>query len=836
MTAACVAAVLSFTSIARGQASAWKVMVDGTPLPLSRPVASRGKELFVPLLPVTRALGFQVEFIPEFNGLRLRRGTGAPIEYDGRTGEIRFGPVVAGQLLNYQRAPISPPLDELLFPVDGLITLLAVDVQLDAGTNAIYINSSRDPLNVPSASRVGVSSLDYSLGITQSGGTNGHYTLLRSNVLGGGIPLSSSFLLSGEGAAVRLQQGTVVADMGRHRALTAGDQSAVSGVDSLTSSIRGLSFASPFKGFEASAYAGRAASSVRAQMGAPGVADYDSTIIGGALRKKSLQGDLSFAANSFTGPDRTGSAAGVSFAKTTARNQMKAQAVAGSFSGFSLRTITTSETNPSLSPDAPATPPQMIEQTRVQGGALGLSVFDTFTPIEPLTITAQLERYGKNFLAAREDSEFNAQTSQRVSMALRPQSHVNLYGGIMRRSYLAGDPGVMRSFNYGASGIVPTIQWLQLGYFKVVQNDTAFLSGRLKLSQYSATLLNMREYSGVLSLSDLQANGTTSRTLNVLVSRGFSSFGQLTAHDQLQWASLHRYGPEWQFSIPHGSVRLGIDRLVNLRTSDRSYAPLLGLTLKLPGNQRLVATYSGERGTHILNVVITGPLVHHEDLRRDDDGRVRIVSQASLEGRVYLDSDGDGAFSPESDKPMTDITVWLDGKTSVVTDAKGAFRFDHVISGTHGIRADLADVPADMVFADSGERRVAILPFRDNVQDFAIVRTGSLSGKVTFLDYSEDPEQPVQKPMAEARIIADNEHDTYSDLSGNIAISSLKPGTYQLKVDPETTPSGYIASVVPQEVHVKAGEALRGVQIRLEAAPRAVTLQELPTQESITLP
>jgi uncharacterized surface anchored protein len=90
--------------------------------------------------------------------------------------------------------------------------------------------------------------------------------------------------------------------------------------------------------------------------------------------------------------------------------------------------------------------------------------------------------------------------------------------------------------------------------------------------------------------------------------------------------------------------------------------------------------------------------------------------------------------------------------------------------------------------------------------------------------------------MPEARVIADNEHDTYSDLSGNIAISSLKPGTYQLKVDPETTPKGYIVSVAPQEVHVKAGETLRDVQIHLEAAPRVVTIQELPTQEAITLP
>jgi hypothetical protein len=161
------------------------------------------------------------------------------------------------------------------------------------------------------------------------------------------------------------------------------------------------------------------------------------------------------------------------------------------------------------------------------------------------------------------------------------------------------------------------------------------------------------------------------------------------------------------------------------------------------------------------------------------------------------------------------------------------FRFDEVQPGTHVIRVDLADVPADMVFADSGERRVAILPFRNNVQNFAIVRTGSLTGKVAYFDYSEHPEEPVLKPLAEARIIADSEHDTYSDLSGNMTIGSLKPGIYRLKVDPETSPEGYVALVEPSEIRVRAGETLRGVQIQLKPAPRPVIITDLPKQPPV---
>jgi hypothetical protein len=831
---ACAAAIFSFALLASGQAPEWSVVVNGAPVPLPRPAVSNGQDLFVPLMPITRVLGFQVEPVPQSHSLILRRGVGAPIEYDGQTGEIRYGPVVAGQLRNYKQVTISGPMEELLFPVDGLITLLAVDVRLDGGARILYINSSSDPFNPPSAHRVGISDMDYSVGITKAGDGAGHYTMLRSGALAGGIPIHSSFLVAGDGSGVQLQQGTVIADLGRRQRLTLGDQSATSGIDSLATSVRGAGYSTTFRTLDASAYAGRTAGSVRQMVGSPGIGNYDTTTFGGALRKRSPERELSFAANSFQGPERKGTSAGVAFVKTTAKNQLRAQTVVGAFSGLSSRTTTSSESSPALSLDPAIFPGQTSQKVRVQGGALGFSLVDTYKPVEHLTITAQLERYGKNFLTAREDSGFSAQSTQRMSATLRPLSSVSLYGGMTRRRYLAGDPDVMHGFDYGAVGRVPSWPWLQLGYFKVVQHTTASTPSRLQLSQYSATLVSLFQYSGSLMFSDFQYNGTTSRTISASVGRDFFSYGHLIVHDQLQFNSAHRYGAEWQLVIPHGSLRLGLDRWTDLRTVDRAFVPLVGFAFTLPRKQRLVATYSGERGAHTFSIVIGGPVVNREDLRKDDTGRVSVIAQASLEGRVFQDSDEDNVFDPGTDVAMPGVTVWLDEQTSAVTDGTGFFRFDHLKSGTHAVKADLSEVPADMVFADSGERRVAVLPFKNNVQNFPIVRTGALSGKVTYLDYS-DPDNPVRKPLAEARVIADSEHDTYSDVDGNIMIGSLKPGIYELRVDPETAPEGYVASVAPRIIQVKAGETLRGVQIELSIPPKPTIIRDLPKQ-SVTAP
>ena len=832
--AACAVAIFSFALLAFGQAPEWSVVVNGAPVPLPRLVVSSGQDLLVPLLPITRVLGFQVEPVPRSNSLILRRGVGAPIEYDGQTGEIRYGPVVAGQLRNYKQVTISGPMEELLFPVDGLITLLAVDVRLDTGERILYINSSSDPFNPPSAHRVGISDLDYSVGITKAGDSEGYYTMLRSGALAGGIPIHSSFLVAGDSSGVQLPQGTVIADLGRSQRLTLGDQSATSGIDSLATSIRGAGYNTTFRTLDALAYAGRTAGSVRQMVGSPGVGNYDTTTFGGALRKRDPKRELSFATNSFTGPERKGTSAGVAFVKTTSANQLRAQTVAGTFSGLSSRTMTSSESNPAFSLD-PAILPGQTQKVRVQGGALGFSLVDTYKPFEPLTITAQLERYGKNFLTAREDSGFSAQSTQRVSATLRPLSSVSLYGGMTRRRYLAGDPDVMHGFDYGAVGGVPSWRWLQLGYFKVVQNTAASTPSQLQLSQYSATLVNLLQYSGSLMFSDSQFNGTSSRTINASVGRDLFDYGHLILHDQLQFNSAHRYGAEWQLVIPHGSLRVGLDRWTDLRTVDRAFIPLVGFTFTLPRKQRLVATYSGERSAHTFSIVIGGPIVNREDLRKDDNGRVSVIAKASLEGRVYRDSDEDNVWDPESDVAMSGITVWLDEQTSVVTDATGLFRFDHLKSGTHAVKADLSEVPADMVFADSGERRVAVLPFKNNVQNFPVVRTGALSGKVTYLDYS-DPDNPVRKPLAEARVIADSEHDTYSDVNGNITIGSLRPGVYELTVDPETGREGYVAVVVPRIIQIKAGESLRGVQIELSIPPKPTIIRDLPKQQSVIAP
>jgi hypothetical protein len=55
-------------------------------------------------------------------------------------------------------------------------------------------------------------------------------------------------------------------------------------------------------------------------------------------------------------------------------------------------------------------------------------------------------------------------------------------------------------------------------------------------------------------------------------------------------------------------------------------------------------------------------------------------------------------------------------------------------------------------------------------------------------------------------------------------------------VDSGTIPEGYVASVEPPQIQIRAGEVVRGVQIRLALQPRSMIITDLPKQHSVSSP
>jgi hypothetical protein len=814
---------------ASAQSSDLVVVVSGNPVPMPRAAERRSGEWFVPIAPIARAL--DIELSLDGGHLKARTRAGVATVYDSRTGEIRHGQAVLAMLRGQARVVVAAPLETLLFPLGGLVTLLGVGAQEVPARNLLRLDPAGRGPGDATAPSFSVGGLDYSVGVRAGAGDVGHYSTLKGQMVAGGVSISSHWLLSGAGADVGIRQALVDADFGQQRRLALGDQSSRTSVDALIASFRGAGFTRGVEGgFETELYAGQAVGTTRSLPGAPGVATYDATVAGFDVRRRSAAGALSFSTQWFDGDARSGATAGLAFARVTPRNQLKVQFLAGHFAGLSARR---GLTNP-LAGEAGAEPVgPAVERQAVRGGAIGFSLLNTFTPHARVSVTAQGDHYGRNFLTAREDAQFNAQSSGRLSAVLRPFGGINVHAGVSERHLLLGTPGMFRGLEYGMSGQVPAMP-VQLGFFRSRQHDTSSGDGDIALTQYSATVPAVRQYSGSVQYSESRFGGAVTRNVSAVVSRDFGPHGgRLSVHEQWQADSSSRLGVEWQGDVRAfgASLRAGIERVDTFHDGAVAYMPSASMGLALPFGQRLHLSYAGERTGRTFTMLLSGSVARKRD-PRPASGAAALAVPASLQGRVYHDTNADGAFDPKVDKGLANVTVWLNDAISVATDAQGTFRFSELPAGAHVVRAELDAVPADLVFATAPERTVSVLPYGQNTQNFTVVRTAVVNARVTYLDESDDSGVPVERPLPDVRIIADDEHDSYTDVNGNVVFASLPPGSYELRLDPGTLPEGYVT--VPDRMHVdlRSGVAPGRVQFVLRLAPKEIILRKLERQET----
>src|SRR2546425_5999777 len=142
------------------------LVIDGKPLVTSRPPTRIGSELFLPLSPIARALGADVT-AGQDQTIRVRRVDGTIVVYEGRTGEIRAGAVMVGQVKDYPRVRVMADLDQLLFPLSGIVAMFGVTARRDDDKNLLYLDSVSDSgpagLSHPGFT---LADLDYSYGLT----------------------------------------------------------------------------------------------------------------------------------------------------------------------------------------------------------------------------------------------------------------------------------------------------------------------------------------------------------------------------------------------------------------------------------------------------------------------------------------------------------------------------------------------------------------------------------------------------------------------------------------------------------------------------------------------
>jgi hypothetical protein len=832
--------------------------VNGNPLVTARPVTRIGEEWFLPLIPIAEALGIDVSISADTMSLRAQRRDGTQVAYDGRTGEIRSGYVLVGYVKNYRQVQLAGSREEVLFPLSGVVALLGVDIEEDSTRGILLIDGTRQALQgqAPAPPAVSVTNLSYDYGLTTNIKDYSQFLSLRGAGMTRIAGLKGNVLLSrypGQ-PVLNFNQGTLEMDFSGARKLFLGDQGAYSGIDALTNIVRGVGVETPLRRYQFNLYGGQSVSAAFGSLGG-GFRRYDTSIAGIALRKKSKTEELSFGGHFFTGADRTGSAVGVAYGRTSARNQFKAQVLLGQFSGLSARNMPVSsdpaftnelsagkpsgaigrvgigeagDSGEAMPPGSPAT---VFMPIRVNGPALGLTINNIFTPMRQLSISGRFDRYGGNFLTPRQEPHYQGQSNAALSVAFRPNRYASFTAGIDRREYLVGVPGTLQGHNFGALATLPGRRTFQFGFFRSVHADSASILGKTALTQLSFAMPNFNRYSTYAYYSEMEFAGRRARQLNAVFAIDFKSRGRITVSDQWQMSSSHRFGLDWQLDLPKNNsfIRLGIDRLSEINTS-ASYHPMVGLRLPLPNGHSLQLTYLADRETKTFRVEIGGRLIRGPERTSPADGPHSIVQLTRISGRVFLDTNMNRTFDETVDRPVASVQIWLDGTQAATSDARGLFRFEQVTPGAHTVNASLEGLPADMVFAEVPEKTVAVLSYRENLLNFSVLRTGRITGRVTCLEYRDASETPVERALPDVRIVASPRYDALSEINGMFLLGDLPPGNYELKLDRATLPAGYVAKTDPIRVVVKPGETATGVAFQLAIPPKPIIQKILSPQ------
>ncbi|HEY8370384.1 MAG TPA: OmpA family protein, partial [Thermodesulfobacteriota bacterium] len=202
----------------------------------------------------------------------------------------------------------------------------------------------------------------------------------------------------------------------------------------------------------------------------------------------------------------------------------------------------------------------------------------------------------------------------------------------------------------------------------------------------------------------------------------------------------------------------------------------------------------------------------------DDDG------WGTIEGRVYVDEDGDGVPDP-GEPGVNGLSVILDGLpgTVVRTDEEGRFAYPRVASGLHSVRVIVRRLPADFDLVSPQLVEVTVVRRATAHVSFAVQRLGRIAGRVTRLEVGADGET---RPLAHTTPIplylrrGDDIWQAFTDDEGAYAFDTVRGGEYELFVDPAALPRRAAVEPGSRTVRLGPGEVVEGVDFTIRQPAR----------------
>lgn len=158
-----------------------------------------------------------------------------------------------------------------------------------------------------------------------------------------------------------------------------------------------------------------------------------------------------------------------------------------------------------------------------------------------------------------------------------------------------------------------------------------------------------------------------------------------------------------------------------------------------------------------------------------------------VSGHVFMDVNSNGYFDA-GDRPVSDVSVVMDGTSEVKTNKNGQYVFSFVKSGKHTLKVNLGCIPAEIGTAE-GARTLDTRLLSQAKVDFPLEVLGSIGGTVYFDDNNNGQKDEEEKGVPNV-VIALNGYQTTTGQDGRFRFANLASGTYTLEpkvLPPETS-------------------------------------------------
>ena len=353
---------------------------------------TRDSQLLIPVATLARALGDTVQIDPAGRSLSVVRQTGITTAYDSRLGQVTENGAVALTVSNHGSIVFSPHIEEIMLPVEIVSALFDAAIRYDRQKNAVLVTRGVVGLVTQQKEKRGFGEIyqaEYEYDLNRYSSTNSQNLTL--NAVGRLADGRFSFVSNSSGSLGKLSPRNLSFNLDRPNGqhFTAGDFGTGSGLQLLTSNIRGALASIPVGNFTIATFGGRSNSGTTSRGGFVGDdfsipqtrSSRDTNVFGVVATTKPFDSGVlkplifSAGAMRFSGSARHGNVVSTSVNFGGRRAQLQADFGLGTFSGRSS------------------------DNRMVNGSGMAVDVAGSYQVASNLSFQGRFAHIGSNFLA-----------------------------------------------------------------------------------------------------------------------------------------------------------------------------------------------------------------------------------------------------------------------------------------------------------------------------------------------------------------------------------------------------------------------------------------------------